>query len=457
MDALRWQTLQWKQEATKSFLNGADIDSLEDVDDVCYSFAQVKSLATGNPLLIEETNLQNELNSLLIRERSHSQQQLGISGDISRATNRIKEIFNNIDAVELDIKSLAETERLTRRISEEEEELQAKIQGNTNDLNGLKALLEKATKAQDEKYITVYSEAVSKNKLVIKELKTKVKEFLTEEDRVQEVRFKQESGAISIQFTLLSKDAGIAHGTTRLAGSYRGMEIYATNFGSSLNYAVRSTFSKNTYGFPFKISQDRFLSLNRTNPLQSLDKFVDELPIYKERLEAELERVRVELNRAESIKGKIFHELGRLNEVQSRLMEIREEMSKDNNVLNVSLSSECTGEYVEMGEDLSSDNVNVDLAIVEELKSLNFLEYCGEKNIPNYIEEYVQPQIKELRVLKLTSCLEMSCKENNLMRVAMIYKSCKDYPQHWTSALKSLSLEEKKVCIKTLAKLKSAA
>ena len=42
------------------------------------------------------------------------------------------------------------------------------------------------------------------------------------------------------------------------------------------------------------------------------------------------------------------------------------------------------------------------------------------------------------------------------MRVAMIYKSCKDYPQHWASALKSLSLEEKKVCIKTLAKLKSA-
>ena len=459
LDALRWQTLQWKQEATKSFLNGADIDSLEDVDDVCYSFAQVKSLATGNPLLIEETNLQNELNSLLIQERSHSQQQLGISGDISRATNRIKEILNNIDAVELDIKSLAETERLTRRISEEEEELQAKIQGSEQDLNGLKALLEKATKAQDEKYVEIYSNAISESKLRIKELKTKVKEFLTEEDKVQEARLKQESGAISGQFALLSKDAGIAHGTTRLAGSYRGMEIYATNFGSSLNYAVRSTFSKNTYGFPFKISQDRFLSLNRSNPLQSLDKWVDELPTYLVRLNGELERVRVELNRAESIKGKIFYGLGRLNEVQARLMEIREIMANDNNVLNVSSCSsddeECAGEYLE--DELSSDNVNVDLAIVEELKNLNFEDYCGEKNISNYISDFITPQLKELRVIKLTRCLELSCKENNLMRVAMIYKSCKDYPQHWTSALKSLSLEEKKVCIKTLAKLKSAA
>ena len=461
LDALRWQTLQWKQEATKSFLNGADIDGLEDVDDVCYSFAQVKSLATGNPLLIEETNLQNELNSLLIQERSHSQQQLGISGDISRATNRIREVLQNIDAVELDILKLAETERLTRRISEEEEELLAKISANEQDLNGLKALLEKATKAQDSKYVEIYSNAISESKIRIKELKTKVKEFLTEEDKVQEARLKQESGAISIQFTLLSKDAGIAHGTTRLAGSYRGLEIYATNFGSSLNYAVRSTFSKNTYGFPFKISQDRFLSLNRSTPLQSLDKWVDELPTYLVRLNGELERVRIELNRAESIKGKIFHGLGRLNEVQARLMEIREEMSKDNNVLNVSSSScddneECNiGEYLE--DELSSDNVNVDLAIVEELKSLSFEDYCGEKNISNYLEEYIHPQLKELRVIKLTRCLELSCKENNLMRVAMIYKSCKDYPQHWSSALKSLSLEEKKVCIKTLAKLKSAA
>jgi N12 class adenine-specific DNA methylase len=460
LDALRWQTLQWKQEATKSFLNGADIDCLEDVDDVCYSFAQVKSLATGNPLLIEETNLQNELNSLLIQERSHSQQQLGITGEISRASNKIKSILEKMDAVEIDIKSLAETERLTRRISEEEEELQAKIQGDENDLNGLKALLEKATTAKDEKYVEIYSNAINESKLRIKELKTKVKEFLTEEDKVQEAKLKQESNAISAQFSLLSKDAGIAHGTTRLAGSYRGLEIYATNFGSSLNYAIESTYSKKSYGFPFRVSQDRLITLNRTNPLQSLDKWVDELPHYLKRLENELEGAKTELNRAESIKGKIFHGLGRLNEVQVRLMEIREIMAQDNNVLNISLSSddeECAGEYVEMGEDLSSDNVNVDLAIVEDLKSLSFEDYCGEKNIPNYINDIISPQLKELRVIRLTKCLELSCQKNNLMRVALIYKSCKDYPEHWIKALKALSLDNKKICIKTLAKLKAVA
>ena len=461
LDTLRWQTLQWKQEATKSFLNGADIDSLEDVDDVCYSFAQVKSLASGNPLLIEETNLQNKLNSLLIQERSHSQQQLGISGEISRATNRIKEILKKIDAVEIDIEALAGTERLTRVVSEEEEELQAKIQGDLNDLNGLKGLLEKVTKAQEEKNIEIYSNAINESKLRIKELKAKAKEFITEEDKVQEARLKLENDVLSGQFSLLSKDAGTSHGTTRLAGSYRGLEIYATNFGSTLSYSLQSTFSNMPYGFPFRISQDRLLTLNRTNPLQSLDKWVDELPTYLVRLNGELENARAELNRAENIKGKIFYGIGEINEIQARLMEIREIMAQDKNVLNVSSCSsddeECTGEYLEMGEDLSSTEVSVNLEFVEELKSLSFTEYCGEKNISNYLEEYIQPQLKELRVIKLTKCLELSCKEGNLMRVAMIYKSCKDYPQHWTSALKALSLEEKKVCIKTLAKLKAVS
>jgi N12 class adenine-specific DNA methylase len=461
LDALRWQTLQWKQEATKSFLNGADIDSLEDVDDVCITFAQVKSLATGNPLLIEEANLQQELNSLLIQERSHSQQQLGIAGEISRASNKIKSIFSKMDAVEIDIKSLAETERLTRRISEEEEELQAKIAGNVNDLNGLKALLEKATAAQDEKYIKIYSDAVAQSKLVIKELKAKAKEFITEEDKTQEAKLKLENDAINGQFSLLSKDAGIAHGTTRLAGSYRGLEIYATNFGSSLNYAVRSTYSKNSYGFPFRISQDRLITLNRTNPLQSLDKWVDELPHYLKRLENELEGAKVELNRAESIKGKIFPGLGRLNDVQVRLMEIREIMANNNNVLNVN-HGDCewenensAEEYLE--DDLSSTEVGVNLEIVEELKNLTFEDYCSEKNIPDYVSNIIAPQLKELRIIKLTRSLEVSCQENNLMRVALIYKSCKDYPEHWIKALKALSLDNKKICIKTLAKLKAVA
>jgi N12 class adenine-specific DNA methylase/predicted RNA methylase len=461
LDALRWQTLQWKQEATKSFLNGADIDSLEDVDDVCLTFAQVKSLATGNPLLIEETNLQNELNSLLIQERSHSQQQLGITGEISRASNKIKSILEKMDAVEIDIKSLAETERLTRRISEEEEELQAKIQGDENDLNGLKALLEKATTAKDEKYVEIYSNAINESKLRIKELKTKVKEFLTEEDKVQEAKLKQESNAISAQFSLLSKDAGIAHGTTRLAGSYRGLEIYATNFGSSLNYAIESTYSKKSYGFPFRVSQDRLITLNRTNPLQSLDKWVDELPHYLKRLENELEGAKVELNRAESIKGKIFYGLGRLNEVQVRLMEIREIMADNKNVLNVN-HGDCEGENENSAEeyledDLSSTEVGVNLEIVEELKNLTFEDYCSEKNIPDYVSNIIAPQLKELRIIKLTRSLEVSCQENNLMRVALIYKSCKDYPEHWIKALKALSLDNKKICIKTLAKLKAVA
>jgi N12 class adenine-specific DNA methylase len=105
LDALRWQTLQWKQEMINKFLNGANVDSIDDCDQVVYSFAQVKSLATGNPLLIEESNLRNELNSLLVQQREHQRQQLSLGYKIQSTTNRIKLLSEDIDKVTRDIEN----------------------------------------------------------------------------------------------------------------------------------------------------------------------------------------------------------------------------------------------------------------------------------------------------------------------------------------------------------------
>jgi N12 class adenine-specific DNA methylase len=105
LDALRWQTLQWKQEMINKFLNGSNVDSIDDCDQVVYSFAQVKSLATGNPLLIEESNLRNELNSLLVQQREHQRQQLSLGYKIQSTTNRIKLLSEDIDKVTKDIEN----------------------------------------------------------------------------------------------------------------------------------------------------------------------------------------------------------------------------------------------------------------------------------------------------------------------------------------------------------------
>lgn len=106
LDALRWQTLQWKQEMIGKFMNGRNIESLDDCDQVVYSYAQVKSLATGNPLLIEESNLQAELNSLLAQKQDHENTQLSLRFKIEAYQHRVKTLNKVVDDVEADIKSI---------------------------------------------------------------------------------------------------------------------------------------------------------------------------------------------------------------------------------------------------------------------------------------------------------------------------------------------------------------
>lgn len=92
LDALRWQTLHTKQQAFTQFLDGVELDSMEDVGSVdAYSYAQVKSLATGNPLLIEEANLRNQLNALIIQQRAHARQQLGIEYTLTDWQRRVED------------------------------------------------------------------------------------------------------------------------------------------------------------------------------------------------------------------------------------------------------------------------------------------------------------------------------------------------------------------------------
>lgn len=107
LDALRWQTLQWKQEMIGKFMNGRDVESLEDCDQVVYSYAQVKSLATGNPLLIEESNLQAELNNLLHQKSDHQNTQLSLRFKIDTYRDRVKTLSRLIDETELDVEFAA--------------------------------------------------------------------------------------------------------------------------------------------------------------------------------------------------------------------------------------------------------------------------------------------------------------------------------------------------------------
>lgn len=102
LDALRWQALATKQEFIEKFFNGEDCE-MENCEEVVYSYHQVKSLATGNPLLIEEANLRSELNSLLSQLRSHQQQQMSLSYEIKKWESKIANLERQIQLVQQDI------------------------------------------------------------------------------------------------------------------------------------------------------------------------------------------------------------------------------------------------------------------------------------------------------------------------------------------------------------------
>ena len=90
------------------------------------------------------------------------------------------------------------------------------------------------------------------------------------------------------------------------------------------------------------------------------------------------------------------------------------------------------------------------------IQDMIFLQ-SSEQILYNSGSELQFPQISksELKIIVLANQLESACKENNIMKITQIYQACAIHPHHWTKALKELSLEHKKVCIKVLASVKS--
>jgi hypothetical protein len=82
LDAFRWQTIAYKQKMTWQFMNGEEINELEDINKVVLDFQQISLMATGNSLLQEKAQLQDEAAKLQILKVSHDRTQLQIKSQI---------------------------------------------------------------------------------------------------------------------------------------------------------------------------------------------------------------------------------------------------------------------------------------------------------------------------------------------------------------------------------------
>ena len=100
-DAYSWQLLEYKQNIISSlFNNSLTFRDCEDVDNTALSYAEVKALAVGNPLIKERENIKNELSKLrTLKERD----KINKSNIYMTITNLKKEIAR----LEEDVKRLA--------------------------------------------------------------------------------------------------------------------------------------------------------------------------------------------------------------------------------------------------------------------------------------------------------------------------------------------------------------
>jgi hypothetical protein len=100
-DGFVWGTVERKAGFIGQVMRGRlDVREIEDVGDVTLSYQEVKALATGNPLLLEQARAEAELARLERLERAHARNQVQLRGSIRANEHdiiRLSELLTTTD------------------------------------------------------------------------------------------------------------------------------------------------------------------------------------------------------------------------------------------------------------------------------------------------------------------------------------------------------------------------
>ena len=113
-DSYMWQTLETKKKFTSQVMAGnSEVRTMEDIAGAALTYAEVKAIATGNPLIMEKAEVDNRVSQLAAQKRSHLNQQYSIGREIRELPGRIDGYIRNIDALKVDVQKLPSTSSLT--------------------------------------------------------------------------------------------------------------------------------------------------------------------------------------------------------------------------------------------------------------------------------------------------------------------------------------------------------
>jgi N12 class adenine-specific DNA methylase len=106
-DSRMWQTIEVKARFIEQMRAGAvDSREIEDIAGEAASAAEMKAVASGNPLILEEFKLRADISKLVGLKKAHDRKQFGIIDSIKSLERRIDSLPKAIESAELDAKRL---------------------------------------------------------------------------------------------------------------------------------------------------------------------------------------------------------------------------------------------------------------------------------------------------------------------------------------------------------------
>lgn len=109
-DAYMWQTLETKAKFINQIMTGdTHVRRVEDIDSRALTYAEVKAIASGNPLVIEKASIDAEIARLTRLRSQHAETQYRIRSTVRRLSEDIPIITQRLENVKLDLAMRKET------------------------------------------------------------------------------------------------------------------------------------------------------------------------------------------------------------------------------------------------------------------------------------------------------------------------------------------------------------
>ena len=109
-DAYMWQCLETKAKFIAQVMMGdSSMRRLEDVDGTALTYAEVKAIASGNPLVIEKANMDAELARLTRLKTQHTEAQFRMRSQVRMLTEEIPRLEKRLVALREDLGRRADT------------------------------------------------------------------------------------------------------------------------------------------------------------------------------------------------------------------------------------------------------------------------------------------------------------------------------------------------------------